>query len=89
MLCNAALLQHALNGVLASNASLSKECIPEVANVLAAFVIVQALDQRAKLELDKCLEHLESLKHAALALQEVDPSVAQPVVDERYPVAIA
>jgi hypothetical protein len=71
MLCNATLLQHALNSVLASNASLSKECVPEVANVLAAFVVVQALNEHAKLELNECLEHLESLKHVALALQEV------------------
>jgi hypothetical protein len=86
---NIALLRHALDSVLASNAGLSKECIPEAANVLAALVIVQALDECTKLELNEHLESLESLKDIALALQEVDPSIAQPVVNECHPVAIA
>jgi hypothetical protein len=51
-LCNAALLQHAFHRVFALDAVFSKERIPQVANVLSALVVVQALDECAKLELD-------------------------------------
>jgi hypothetical protein len=60
---NATLLQHALHGVLATNASLCKVRVPDVANVLAALVVVQTLRGHAVLEFDKGLERLKRLKN--------------------------
>jgi hypothetical protein len=57
--CYAALLY----GVLATNASLCKVCVPDVADVLATLVIVQTLHRHIILEFNKDLEHLKSLKH--------------------------
>jgi hypothetical protein len=48
--------------VLVLNASLSKEHIPQVANVLAALVVVQACNLGSILKLNKGLEHLECFK---------------------------
>jgi hypothetical protein len=40
-LCDAALLQHAFHCVFVLDAMFSKEGVPQVANVLAALVVVQ------------------------------------------------
>jgi hypothetical protein len=88
-LCNAALLRHAFHCVFAPDAVFSKERVPQVANVLAALVVVQASDLGPKLELDKGLESLERFKGVALFLEQPDPAITQPVVDERDPVVIA
>jgi hypothetical protein len=86
---NAALLQHALHGVLATNAGLCKVCVPDVADVLAALVVVQTLDRHAILESDKGLEHLEHLENIQLVLEQVDPPITQPVVGEGDSVVVA
>jgi hypothetical protein len=86
---NAALLQHALHSVLATNAGLCKVCVPDVANVLAALVVVQTLDRHAVLEFDEGLERLERFEHVRLVLEQISPPIAQPVVNEGDPVAIS
>jgi hypothetical protein len=88
-LSNAVLLRQASDGVFAPNAVFCKELVPDVANVLSAFVLVEAEDEEIVLFLDhgfECLKHLECVQ---LVLQEVDPPVARPVIDEHHPVAIA
>jgi hypothetical protein len=87
--CNATLLQHAFHCVFALDAVFSKERVPQVANVLAALVVVQASDLDPKLQLNKGLEHLECFKGVALFLEQPDPAVLRPVVDKRDPVPIA
>jgi hypothetical protein len=60
---NAALLQHALYGGLAANAGLCKVRVSDVANVLAALVVVQTLDRHTVLEFNKGLECLERFEN--------------------------
>jgi hypothetical protein len=87
--CYATLLQHALRGVLATNASLCKVQVPDVANVLAALVVVQTLDRHAVLEFDEGLERLERFENVRLAFEQVDPPITRPVVNESDPVPVA
>jgi hypothetical protein len=60
-----------------------------VADVLATLVVVQACDLGPELELDMGLERLESFEGVALLLEQPDPAILLPVVNEHDPVAIA
>jgi hypothetical protein len=82
-------LQPTLHGVFAANASLCKVRVPDVANVLAALVIVQTLNGHAVLEFNKGLGRLERFENVRLALEQIDPPITRPVVNEGDPVPIA
>jgi hypothetical protein len=56
-------------------------------NELAALVIMQAQDYLVELLLDHGLELLEHVEHVGLLPEEVDPQVAQVVVDKEQPIA--
>jgi hypothetical protein len=75
--------------MLTPNAVLATECIPLVPNVLAALVFVEEANDGVVLFLNHRFEQLKSIKCFALALKEIDPRVAQAVVNEREPVTIA
>jgi hypothetical protein len=60
-----------------------------VADVLAALVVVQTLDGHSVLEFDEGLERLERFENVRLALEQIDPPIMRPVVDEGDPVPIA
>jgi hypothetical protein len=88
-LSNAILLQQAHDGVLTPNAVFCKGLVPDMPNVLPTLILMEAENGEVVLFLDHGLERLKRLKCVRLVLQEVDPPVAQPAVDECRPVAIA
>jgi hypothetical protein len=88
-LSNAPLLQHALNSVLMLNAALGEVSVPNLANVFAALVIVQAPNLGIVPKLDIHLERFKHFKDITFLLQQPDPAIPQPVINEGDPVSKA